>query len=138
MTKHLTIYTDGGSRGNPGQAAYGFVIYNESNEKLYEEGQRLGITTNNVAEYMGVIKALEWIEKNTRVHAIDVYLDSQLVASQLSGIFKVKTEHIRDLFLTVKKLEQKLSAHIVYTAVPREKNTEADRMVNLALDQKKG
>ncbi len=134
----LIIFCDGGSRGNPGEAAYGFVIYDSSMKTLYEEGKTLGIQTNNFAEYNAVIHALNWVLKNTQIHPpkIDFFLDSKLAVEQLSGTWRVKSENIRGLFITVKSLEKKLSSKISYTHVRREKNVQADRMVNLALDKK--
>lgn len=135
MNDKLIIFCDGGSRGNPGEAAYGFVAYDKSKNIIHEEGKKLGIQTNNFAEYTAVIRALEWFLKNTRSEKqIDFFLDSKLVVEQLSGNWKIKSENIRALFIKVKNLERLLSAKISYTHVRREKNTEADRMVNFALD----
>lgn len=130
------IYADGGSRGNPGEAAYGFVIFDRSKKKLYEEGRRLGIQTNNFAEYSGIIEALRWIENNKSEESpkINVFMDSKLAVEQLSGHWKIKSEPIRNLYFTVKELERKLGEKIRYTHVLREFNKDADRMVNLALD----
>lgn len=135
----LIIYGDGGSRGNPGEAAYGYVIYDKDKNILHEEGGRLGITTNNVAEYTAVIEALRWVEENmkNRIHELKFYLDSQLVASQMSGIFKVKHPNMRTLFYRAKQIESRLNCKVNYSAIPREENTQADRLVNMALDRKK-
>ena len=88
------IYADGGSRGNPGKAAYGFVVYDGEKKELYKEGKYIGIDTNNVAEYSGVVSALKYLlEKGDAQNSrIQFRLDSQLVASQLEGIYKVKNE----------------------------------------------
>lgn len=132
--ENLTIYCDGGSRNNPGEAAYGFVVYDD-NKKIHEEGRRIGIATNNVAEYTAVIEALKWVTahyKNTK--KLMFFLDSSLAVNQLNGIFKIKSEHLRDLFFTIKSLEKMHQLSTVFTAIPREKNKAADRMVNLALD----
>ncbi|PIT89021.1 MAG: ribonuclease HI [Candidatus Levybacteria bacterium CG10_big_fil_rev_8_21_14_0_10_36_7] len=129
------VYSDGGSRGNPGEAAYGFVVYDENKKILKEQGERIGINTNNVAEYMGVVSALKWLKNNGgKDCTINFFLDSELVASQLNGVYKVKNENLRSLFFTVKSLQQELEANITYKAIRREFNKEADRMVNLALD----
>jgi ribonuclease HI len=134
LSKTLTIYCDGGSRGNPGEASYGFVIY-EENTNLYEEGKRIGIQTNNFAEYSAVINALRWIAVNKKnIKTISFFLDSKLVVEQLSGRWRVKSESLRSLYHTIKTLELSLGAKINYTHVRREENTAADRMVNLALD----
>ncbi len=129
----ITIYTDGGSRGNPGRAAYGFVVYKEKKE-IYSEGKCLGIQTNNYAEYMAVIKAFEWVKENIGEDlTIDLYCDSLLVVSQLSGKFKVKHPAILQLVKKAGGLESYFTK-VSYTHVLREKNKEADRMVNEALD----
>lgn len=132
------IYTDGGSRGNPGEAAYGFVIYDSKNSKLYEEGKRLGIQTNNFAEYSGIKEALKWIENNSKIlnPRIKVFMDSKLAVEQLSGHWKIKNETLRNLFYTIKEIEHEIDAKINYSHVFREYNKEADSIVNLALDGK--
>ena len=132
----FTIYTDGGSRGNPGEAAYGFVIYDESNKILIEEGKRLGIQTNNFAEYSGIKEAFKWLEQNSKVEKpnIQVFMDSQLAVEQLSGRWKIKNETLRNLYFTIKQIEVRLGGNVNYSHVFRDKNQEADRMVNLALD----
>lgn len=129
------IHTDGGSRGNPGNAAIGVVIENEQGE-IVSFGKRIGETTNNVAEYSAVIAALKWIIENSKDSSkkIQFYLDSTLVVNQLNGLFKVKDANMRMLMLSVRELEQQLSAVIIYTYVPREKNSAADYEVNKALD----
>lgn len=136
MKDKLIVYCDGGSRGNPGESAYGFVIYSSSGDSLFKEGKKLGVQTNNYAEYSAVIAALSWILKNTEMKAQSVhfYLDSKLAVEQLSGRWRIKSENVRPLFLSVKNLEQKLAIPIFYTHVPREKNKEADLLVNNALD----
>lgn len=133
----LIIYGDGGSRGNPGEAAYGFAVFDEEEKPIYSEGKRLGITTNNFAEYQAVINALRWIIENysTAKH-ITFKLDSLLIASQMSGKYKVKHPSMRELFLTAKQLEAQLSAQIIYTQIPRAQNKVADKLVNDALDFK--
>lgn len=132
------INTDGASRGNPGPASYGFVIKNENDEVLYKEGKTIGVTTNNVAEYTAVLKGVEYIidklskDKNDLV---EIITDSLLIASQLSGKFKIKNERLIDLYFQIKGLEQNFS-EIRYRNVPREQNRQADHMANLALDGK--
>ena len=132
----FTIYTDGGSRGNPGKAAYGFVVYDSSGKLKFSEGKTIGIDTNNVAEYSAVVAGLKWIEQNSKIQNPNIHfcLDSQLAVMQLSGVWKVKNENLRGLYYTIKQLEQKVGGKISYQHVRREQNQEADRMVNLALD----
>lgn len=130
----LEIYCDGGARGNPGPAAYGFVVYLD--DKLIQKGSgHLGIATNNFAEYTAVIKALAWLKNNYHGSNIQFYLDSQLVVSQLSGLYKVKNAQIRELVFKVRTLENSFAA-ITYQHIPREQNKEADKLVNAALDAK--
>lgn len=133
--EEIFIYTDGGSRGNPGEAAYGFVVFDKDSNRLYEEGKRIGINTNNVAEYSAVLGAFKWLEGHDyHDKHIAFYMDSLLVASQLAGKWKIKNEILRGFYWEIKEFEKKLGEQVTYSHVPREKNTEADRMVNLALD----
>jgi len=132
---HITIYTDGGSLNNPGQAAYGFAIYLD--EKLhYKEGKAIGIATNNVAEYTGLIKALEKtidIISSHPVKSVDVYSDSQLMVRQLKGEYKVKKSHLQALVLSVRNAEGGIGIPITYHHVLRDKNELADSLVKKAL-----
>lgn len=131
----LIIYTDGASRGNPGPASYGFTISDELGKLLHEEGEYIGKTTNNVAEYIAVLCALEWVRDNysdQRVE-IELFADSKLAAEQLSGRYKIKHPNLKSLFEQIKILEMQLGV-IKYTHVPRGKNTEADKLANKALD----
>lgn len=131
----ITVFCDGGSRGNPGEAAYGFVVFDDSSKIIYKEGKRLGIQTNNFAEYSAVISALLWLQKNNSKNLpVSFFLDSMLVVEQLSGNWKIKSENIRNLYFSVKTLERSMDIKITYAHVRREKNKEADKMVNLALD----
>lgn len=133
----LVIYTDGASRGNPGPASYGFTIAEVSGKLLHEEGEYIGETTNNVAEYMAVVSALNWVNKkygNQKIQ-VNVFADSKLVAEQLSGRFKVKSLHLKPIIEQIKILGLELGG-VIYSHVPREKNTEADRLANKALDNR--
>jgi ribonuclease HI len=138
MNEHqneIIIYTDGGSRGNPGEAAYGFVVYKDK-KRIYSEGEYLGIQTNNYAEYMAVINAFWWVKKNLGENLqIKLYCDSLLVASQLTGKFKVKHPAIKPLVEKVKGLESYFE-NVDYFHVLRGNNKEADAMVNKALDER--
>lgn len=129
------INTDGGARGNPGPAAVGVVIH--KNGKLFHTfGRTIGETTNNVAEYNGVIEALKYMRsilKKNR-HELLFLLDSMLIVNQLNGIFKIKDQTLRELSLQVKILEQEVGGVIRYRTVPREQNRQADFLVNYALD----
>lgn len=130
----LTIFTDGASRGNPGKAAYGFVVFNEDKKKIFEEGKYLGIETNNFAEYTAVLEALEYVGKNFKKNvAINFYMDSRLVVEQLSGRFKIKSANLKPLIAQIKEFELRFKK-ISYTHVPRPENYLADAQANIALD----
>lgn len=132
----IIIYTDGASRGNPGKASYGYTISDEKGKLLYEKGEYIGITTNNVAEYNGVLEALKQVKKmypNTLL-AIEVFADSLLVAEQLSGRYKIKSPHLKPIIEQIQILAMEFGG-VLYTHVPREKNTQADKLANQALDR---
>lgn len=135
---NITIHTDGGARGNPGPAAVGVVIHKEKKE-IARFGTYIGRTTNNVAEYTAVIKALSWVLSHlsdlSNLSNLDFFLDSILVVNQLNGTFKVKDANLRLLLVTIKTLEQQINAAITYSYVPREQNKQADFVVNQTLDQ---
>lgn len=133
----LIVYTDGASRGNPGPASYGFTVADSSGKLLYEEGRYIGITTNNVAEYKAVLEALKLIKEKfaTREIEIEFYADSKLVVEQLSGRYKIKSPHLKPLIEEIKVLSLKLGG-VIHAHVPREKNAEADRLANFALDNR--
>ncbi|MDD5147379.1 MAG: ribonuclease HI family protein [Candidatus Daviesbacteria bacterium] len=134
----LVIYTDGASRGNPGPASYGFTVLGRNGKSLYEEGKYIGVTTNNVAEYTGVLEALKYVKEKYGRHRLEVelYADSKLVAEQLSGRFKVKALHLKPIIEKIKILSLELGG-VMYVHVLRSKNTVADRLANLALDSPK-
>ena len=135
---NISIFTDGGARGNPGPAAIGVYITDEKGNKLAAIGKRIGDATNNTAEYKAVLEALAWLienkkslEKNAK---IAFFVDSQLVYSQIKGTFKVKAESIRELIFTVREKQALLGLPLEWNHIPREKNKMADELVNLALD----
>lgn len=134
----LIIFTDGASRGNPGQASYGFTISDEEGKLLYEEGGYIGIATNNVAEYTAVLSALKYVqEKYGNLAPLDIrfFMDSNLVAQQLSGRFKIKNQGLKVIIDQIKVVEMMLGL-ISYSHVPRERNKIADRLANQALDSR--
>ncbi len=133
----LIIFTDGASRGNPGPASYGFTVADENKKLLHEEGEYIGETTNNVAEYTAVIKAMTWVKHNYGNDKVQLHLfaDSRLVVQQLSGRFKIKSEHLKPIIEKIKILALELGG-VIYTHIPREQNSHADRMANEALDNR--
>lgn len=132
MANNLTIYTDGGARGNPGPAAIGVFIVDDKGLEITRFGKTIGPTTNNVAEYTAVISALEWLKQNQelRIEKVKFFLDSKLVVNQLNGIFKIKEARLRELIIKVRRLEQETGINIFYVYIPREKNKIADGLVN--------
>lgn len=131
--REIKIYSDGGSRGNPGQGAVGFVVY-EGQKVIYKKGEKIGHCTNNEAEYQAVLKALSYVESKISSGKIDFYLDSELVVKQLNGEYKVKDEKLKPLFLKIREKVITRGGLISFSHVLREKNKIADSLVNAALD----
>jgi ribonuclease HI len=127
------VYSDGGSRGNPGPSACGFIIKDADEVVLYKGGEYLGLTTNNQAEYHGVRLALE---KALELGGREVLLraDSQLVVNQLNGIYKVKNRDLWPIHERIKELVDKFDK-VQFEHVRREFNAQADGMVNKILDE---
>jgi ribonuclease HI len=136
--KKITIYTDGGSRGNPGPSAIGVVFCNENGEIFKKYSEYLGETTNNDAEYKAVIFALKKFKallgkKIAETSEIEIKSDSELMVRQLNGEYKIENKNIGELFLEIWNLKTDFKK-IKFTLIPREKNKEADKMVNEELD----
>ena len=130
MEEALVIHSDGGARGNPGPGACAFVI--EENGKIIIQGSKyLGRVTNNFAEYSGVLLALQSVAKKS---SITFYLDSELVAKQLSGLYKVKNKDLVKLAIEIRSLIATKNLEISFVNIPREKNKVADQLVNEELD----
>lgn len=130
----IKIYSDGGARGNPGPAACGIVIKTSSGQIIGKHARYLGATTNNQAEYAGVLLGLEEAVK-LGAKEIDFYLDSELVVNQLNRKFKVKDLAIQKVFVKIWNSSVGFKK-IIYRHIPREENKEADQMVNRELDKK--
>ena len=126
------LFTDGGSRGNPGPAAYGFVIEAEDGTVLAAEGEAIGVATNNVAEYSALIAGLERAAE-LAVNQLEVVSDSELLVKQMTGEYRVKNEALQELNEQAARLARRLG-NVSYKAVRREHNELADRLVNEALD----
>ncbi len=129
----LIIFTDGGARGNPGPAGIGAVLYDEQNNTVAEVSEYLGVATNNQAEYKALIAALKKAH-SLGANELDCYLDSELVVKQLKREYKVKNKDLAPLFLEIHNLSFNFKK-ISYTHIPREKNKEADRLANEAMDK---
>lgn len=133
---YLVAYTDGGARGNPGPAGYGVVIQDETGQKVASLSQYLGHQTNNVAEYQGLIGALEYaVEHGPK--ALKVVSDSELLVKQIKGEYKVKNPTLQDLHGRAKQLIRQLQWFSIQHVL-RGKNAEADRLANEAMDKGMG
>jgi ribonuclease HI len=126
------LSTDGGARGNPGPAAYGYVLETDDGTVLAAHGEAIGTATNNVAEYRALVAGLEKALE-LQVDEVDVVSDSELLVKQMRGEYKVKNEALKELQLGAAQLAGQLRS-VSYTAVRREHNELADRLVNEALD----
>ena len=126
------LFTDGGSRGNPGPAAYAAVLKDSAGKIVNQVGVFIGKATNNEAEYKGLIFGLEMVS-DMNITEIECFLDSELVVKQLKGEYKVKNEKIKEFFGTVKTRTGKFK-NITFNHVPREQNSDADALVNKVLD----
>jgi ribonuclease H / adenosylcobalamin/alpha-ribazole phosphatase len=130
------LFTDGGARGNPGPAAFGYVLEAEDGTVLAAHGEAIGVATNNVAEYRalvaGLAKAVE-----LQVPEVEVVSDSELLVNQMTGVYRVKNEALRALSLEAAR-NARAVGNVTYTAVRREENKLADKLVNDALDSAEG
>ncbi len=126
------LFTDGGARGNPGPAAYGYVLEADDGTVLAAEGMAIGEATNNVAEYSGLIAGLR---KAVELHVpeLEVVSDSELMVKQMRGEYRVKNEALRELSLEAARLARRIE-NVEYRHVKRAHNELADRLVNEALD----
>jgi len=135
----LSIYTDGGSRGNPGISGYGLVIYDQHQQIIYQESKFLGIKTNNEAEYSGVIAALHWIHQHQAVYKftqLNFFSDSQLMVRKFQGKYKVKSAILLPLFAQAQQLLIQINLPYTFTDVRRDANQLADKLANQAMDRR--
>jgi ribonuclease H / adenosylcobalamin/alpha-ribazole phosphatase len=126
------LSTDGGARGNPGPAAFGYVLETEDGTVLAAHGETIGVATNNVAEYSALVAGLQKAAE-MGVDEVEVVSDSELLVNQMRGEYKVKNETLRELWRQASRLATRFD-RITYSAVRREHNELADRLVNEALD----
>jgi len=134
------MYTDGGARGNPGPAGAGVFIYNNKGEIIRKAHLFLGKLTNNEAEYQAVLLGLDTLKKTfgkdkARELNIEVRMDSELVGKQLRHEYQVKEKNLVPLFMKVHNLRVADFPHLKITFIPREKNVEADKLANQAMDE---
>ena len=128
----ITAFFDGGARGNPGPAGYGVYIVDDQGNVLAELSGSLGVATNNVAEYHGLITALQWAaDKDLKQLAVKG--DSLLLIEQMRGNYKVKNEGLKPLHLRARMLVMQIG-DVTFTHVPREENKDADRLSNVGMD----
>jgi len=128
----ITAYFDGGSRGNPGLAGWGAYIVGDDGTVLAELSGALGVATNNVAEYTGLIAALQWAADHD-VTALSVKGDSLLIVEQMRGNYKVKNEGLKPLHMKARMLVMQIG-NVSFAHVPRDKNKDADRLSNIGMD----
>ena len=128
----ITAYFDGGARGNPGPAGYGVHIVDEQGTVLSEQHGSLGTATNNIAEYRGLIAALQWAVEQGLTQ-FTVRGDSQLIIEQMRGNYKVKHEGLKPLYLQARMLVMQIG-DVRFEHVRREQNKDADRLSNLGMD----
>lgn len=131
MTSHYVVEADGGARGNPGPAAFGAVVLTDGQPVRFLAGA-LGVATNNVAEYHGVLAGLTWIAQHETTATVEARLDSKLVVEQMSGRWKIKHPDMRALAAQVRAAYP--PQLVTYTWVPRGQNRRADALVNEVLD----
>jgi ribonuclease HI len=134
----FTIFADGGSRGNPGPAGAGAIVRDEKGTVVAEISEFLGVTTNNVAEYTGILSALETLlslcTNDASEASVVVKMDSMLVVKQMNGEYKIKHPNLIPLAARVKELSKKFKS-VSFAHVYREHNKEADSLANLAMDR---
>ncbi len=133
----ITIFTDGGARGNPGPSGIGVVISGGGIDKKY--GESIGVATNNEAEYRALISALKKTKsllgkQKAKKSELDCFLDSELIVKQLNHIYKIENENMQKFFIAVWNLMLEFKS-VSFTHVRRENNKEADKLLNEALDK---
>src|SRR2546428_244467 len=117
-TEKLNIYTDGASRGNPGNAAIAFIIEDQNGNILKQHSESIGMTTNNTAEYVAIIRALEEASSYCRWEVF-CFCDSEVVTKQLNGIYRIKKKHLKEKFLETRNME-KMFRKVIYSQLKRE------------------
>ena len=133
----VKIFTDGGSRGNPGISGFGVVMMDEKKQIVFEASKYLGIKTNNEAEYEGLIFALNWLKDNyieQDISEAEFNADSELMIKQMQGIYKVKAINLKELNKQAREFVLTIKAKIKFVTIKRELNSEADALANEAMD----
>lgn len=137
---HFTLYADGGSRGNPGPAGAGAVVFDNLGKRVVEVADYLGIATNNIAEYEAILRGLtklvaEYDKETLHSTPLTIRMDSKLVIEQLKGNYKVKHPNLAPRYLEVKNLIARHFGDVSFEHVYREKNKDADALANIAMDR---
>ena len=136
LAEDAVLHFDGGSRGNPGPAAYGFVLDRPNGKRLAADGEAIGVATNNVAEYRGLIEGMRRAGE-LGIRRLTVHGDSKLVIEQMKGAWRVRAEGLRALHDEAGGIARSFES-VRYDHVRRGANAEADRLVNIALDEYEG
>ncbi|OIP86908.1 ribonuclease H [Candidatus Shapirobacteria bacterium CG_4_8_14_3_um_filter_35_11] len=134
----VKIFTDGGSRGNPGNSGFGVVVVDDKNDNIFESYQNMGIKTNNEAEYGGLIFALGWLKDNEdrlQINEAEFYADSELMIKQMQGLYKVKARNLKELNKQARGLILEIKSKIKFSAILRELNNRADLLANRGMDK---
>ena len=133
----ISVYTDGGSRGNPGISGFGIAVLDQHGDIIYKLSKFIGIKTNNEAEYFAILEALTWVrDHQTEFSSVNFYSDSQLIVRQLNGLYKVKAANIKALYQLALSLISEIKITCTFHEIFREKNSLADSLANLAMDRK--
>ncbi|MGI5840882.1 MAG: ribonuclease HI family protein [Patescibacteria group bacterium] len=135
----LKVFTDGGSRGNPGVSGYGLAVYDETDNLIFQDAKFLGIKTNNEAEYLGLIAALTWLRDNQHkfnLEKVNFYSDSQLLVRQIQGDYKVKSDNLKGLHQVARDLLSQINVVCVFSDIRRGYNKLADSLANEAMDRR--
>lgn len=135
----VKIFTDGGSRGNPGNSGFGIVVHDDNGRTIYESSKYLGVKTNNEAEYEGLLSALNWLKNNyidLHIDEAEFNADSELMIKQMMGIYKVKARNLINLNKQAREFVLSINTKIKFKAIRRELNSQADALANEAMDRK--
>jgi ribonuclease HI len=137
FSMQISVYTDGGSRGNPGISGFGVAILDQSGRVIHQISRFIGIKTNNEAEYLALIEALTWVrDHQSEFSTIKFYADSQLLVRQINGKYKVKAANIKPLYQLALSLISDIHSPCTFYEILREKNNLADSLANLAMDKR--
>lgn len=134
----ISVYTDGGSRSNPGISGFGVVVLDENNRIIHQISKFIGIKTNNEAEYCALLEALTWLrDHQPEYSSVKFYSDSELLVRQINGKYKVKSANLKPLYQLAISVIANIRISCTFHEIPREKNSLADELANRAMDNKK-